>query len=48
MADITIKKLLYKNKIILIMKEYRNRRMGFGLKLNLICRFINFDRGFKY
>ena len=29
-------------------QKYRNRRMRFGLRLNLICGFINFDRGFKY
>ena len=29
-------------------QKYRNRRKRFGLRLNLICGLINFDRGLKY
>ena len=28
-------------------QKYRNRRKRFGLRLNLICGLINFDRGLK-
>lgn len=27
--------------------KYRNRRKRFGLRFNLICALINFDRGFQ-
>ena len=27
-------------------EKYRNRRKRFGLRFNLICALINFDRGF--
>jgi hypothetical protein len=26
--------------------KYRNRRKRFGLRFNLICALVNFDRGF--
>lgn len=28
-------------------EKYRNRRKRFGLRFNLICALINFDRGFR-
>lgn len=31
----------------ILAEKYRNRRKRFGLRFNLICALINFDRGFK-
>lgn len=28
-------------------EKYRNRRKRFGLRFNLICALVNFDRGFR-
>jgi len=30
----------------IVSTKYRNRRKRFGLRFNLICALINFDRGF--
>jgi len=30
----------------IVAHKYRNRRKRFGLRFNLICALINFDRGF--
>ena len=30
----------------IVAQKYRNRRKRFGLRFNLICALINFDRGF--
>jgi transposase len=30
----------------IVATKYRNRRKRFGLRFNLICALINFDRGF--
>jgi hypothetical protein len=30
----------------IVATEYRNRRKRFGLRFNLICILVNFDRGF--
>ncbi len=30
----------------ILSQRYRNRRKRFGLRLNLICALINFDKGF--
>ena len=31
----------------IVSHKYRNRRKRFGLRFNLICALINFDRGFQ-
>ena len=31
----------------IVAHKYRNRRKRFGLRFNLICALINFDRGFQ-
>ena len=31
----------------IVAHKYRNRRKRFGLRFNLICALINFDRGFN-
>lgn len=31
----------------ILSEKYRNRRKRFGLRFNLICSLVNFDRGFK-
>lgn len=31
----------------IVATKYRNRRKRFGLRFNLICALINFDRGFE-
>ena len=30
----------------IVAQKYRNRRKRFGLRFNLICALVNFDRGF--
>ena len=30
----------------IVATKYRNRRKRFGLRFNLICALVNFDRGF--
>jgi hypothetical protein len=30
----------------IVVQKYRNRRKRFGLRFNLICALINWDRGF--
>ncbi len=31
----------------IVAHKYRNRRKRFGLRFNLICALVNFDRGFQ-
>ena len=31
----------------IVAQKYRNRRKRFGLRFNLICAFVNWDRGFN-
>ncbi|HHD75918.1 MAG TPA: IS5/IS1182 family transposase, partial [Campylobacterales bacterium] len=31
----------------IVAQKYRNRRRRFGLRFNLICALINWDRGFN-
>lgn len=47
-ARITIEHVNAKLKTFKILGEkYRNRRKRFGLRFNLICAFVNSDRGFR-
>lgn len=47
-ARITVEHVNAKIKTFKILGEtYRNRRKRFGLRFNLICALINFDRGFR-
>jgi len=32
----------------ILSQKYRNRRKRFGLRFNLICAFINWDKGFNF
>ena len=34
------------NHFKIVATKYRNRRKRFGLRFNLICALVNFDRGF--
>ena len=47
-ARITVEHVNAKLKTFKILGEkYRNRRKRFGLRFNLICAFVNSDRGFR-